>query len=147
MYSDQDKPTAADIGALSLNELVGVPMPWPQAMAPSGWLKCNGQTFDKNIYPRLSQVYPAGLLPDLRGEFIRGWDDGRGVDKNRELFSWQEDDLKSHSHTLSGGGGYEGGPFADTTAQLDVQTVNTGTTGGVETRPRNISFNYIVRAA
>ncbi|WP_231389512.1 phage tail protein [Dickeya chrysanthemi] len=61
-------------------EIAGIPLPWPQAAVPTGWLKCNGQAFDKNLYPRLAQVYPSGVLPDLRGEFIRGWDDGRGVD-------------------------------------------------------------------
>ncbi|EHR7123427.1 TPA: phage tail protein, partial [Escherichia coli] len=59
---------------------VGVPVPWPSATPPTGWLKCNGAAFDKVKYPHLATAYPSGKLPDLRGEFIRGWDDGRGID-------------------------------------------------------------------
>ncbi|MBP2844476.1 tail fiber protein [Dickeya oryzae] len=74
---------------IDIAEIVGIPLPWPQATAPTGWLKCNGQAFDKAVYPRLAQVYPSGVLPDLRGEFIRGWDDGRGVDSGRAIISKQ----------------------------------------------------------
>ncbi|HDD9315041.1 TPA: tail fiber protein, partial [Escherichia coli] len=59
---------------------VGVPVPWPSATPPTGWLKCNGAPFTASQYPKLALAYPGLLLPDLRGEFIRGWDDGRGVD-------------------------------------------------------------------
>ncbi len=47
---------------------------------PTGWLKCNGAAFSSEKYPKLAKAYPTNKLPDLRGEFIRGWDDGRGVD-------------------------------------------------------------------
>ncbi|EKT6265289.1 phage tail protein, partial [Escherichia coli] len=53
---------------------VGVPVPWPTATPPAGWLKCDGRTFTKEQYPVLARVYPTLRLPDLRGEFIRGWD-------------------------------------------------------------------------
>ncbi|MCS1736734.1 phage tail protein, partial [Escherichia coli] len=46
----------------------------------AGWLQCNGATFTKEQYPVLVRVYPTLRLPDLRGEFIRGWDGGRKVD-------------------------------------------------------------------
>ncbi|EFV4515301.1 phage tail protein, partial [Escherichia coli] len=59
---------------------VGVPVPWPSATPPTGWLKCNGAAFSAEEYPELAKAYPTNKLPDLRGEFIRGWDDGRGVD-------------------------------------------------------------------
>ncbi|ENU8217607.1 phage tail protein, partial [Salmonella enterica] len=68
---------------------VGVPIPWPSATPPTGWLKCNGAAFTASQYPKLALAYPALRLPDLRGEFIRGWDDGRGVDANRELLTSQ----------------------------------------------------------
>ncbi|GHM10735.1 hypothetical protein ECZU41_54030 [Escherichia coli] len=58
---------------------VGVPVPWPSATPPTGWLKCNGAAFSSEKYPNLAKVYPTLKLPDLRGEFIRGWDDGRGL--------------------------------------------------------------------
>lgn len=67
----------------------GVPLPWPTATPPNGWLKCNGATFNKSLYPNLALAYPNGVLPDLRGEFIRGWDDGRGVDEERALMTSQ----------------------------------------------------------
>ena len=56
---------------------VGVPVPWPTATPPAGWLKCDGRAFTKEQYPVLARVYPTLRLPDLRGEFIRGWDGGR----------------------------------------------------------------------
>ncbi|EKA0009329.1 phage tail protein [Salmonella enterica] len=74
---------------------VGFPLPWPQATPPGGWLKCNGATFDKTKYPKLATAYPTGVLPDLRGEFIRGWDDGRGVDVSRSLLSNQGDAIRN----------------------------------------------------
>ncbi|EOO7000051.1 phage tail protein, partial [Escherichia coli] len=73
---------------------VGVPVPWPSATPPTGWLKCNGAAFDKVKYPRLATAYPSGKLPDLRGEFIRGWDDGRGIDTGRALLSIQSDEVR-----------------------------------------------------
>ncbi|MHB9189833.1 phage tail protein [Escherichia coli] len=73
---------------------VGVPVPWPSATPPTGWLKCNGAAFDKVKYPRLATAYPSGKLPDLRGEFIRGWDDGRGIDTERALLSIQSDEVR-----------------------------------------------------
>ncbi|KHS86572.1 phage tail protein [Pectobacterium carotovorum] len=177
IYSDQDKPTAAEIGALSLNEVVGIPMPWPQITAPSGWLKCNGQAFDKNIYPLLAQAYPSGRLPDLRGEFIRGWDDGRGVDTDRGLFSEQSDAIRNITGSLLYGhdadvtaptkNSSSGAMYYDLNEKLyDRDNYLTLTNHTVtnswypakldasrvvptasENRPRNIAFNYIVRAA
>ncbi|EPB7608487.1 phage tail protein, partial [Escherichia coli] len=69
---------------------IGVPVPWPSATPPTGWLKCNGAAFSAEEYPELAKAYPTNILPDLRGEFIRGWDDGRGVDSSRTLLSWQK---------------------------------------------------------
>ncbi|HFN7286108.1 TPA: phage tail protein, partial [Escherichia coli] len=68
---------------------VGVPVPWPTATPPAGWLKCDGRAFTKEQYPVLARAYPTLRLPDLRGEFIRGWDDGRKVDTRRSLLSGQ----------------------------------------------------------
>ncbi|EIZ3533369.1 phage tail protein, partial [Escherichia coli] len=77
---------------------VGVPVPWPSATPPTGWLKCNGAAFSPEDYPKLAQAYPANKLPDLRGEFIRGWDDGRGLDAGRALLSLQDDSFEAHRH-------------------------------------------------
>lgn len=135
---------------------VGVPVPWPSATPPAGWLKCNGAAFTSEMYPKLAKAYPANKLPDLRGEFIRGWDDGRGIDSGRTLLSLQGDMFKSHSHHFreiwgANGPDATGGPYvvgADTNGSIiNLVTIETSAPGGSETRPRNIAFNYIVRAA
>ncbi|EET7197082.1 TPA: phage tail protein [Escherichia coli] len=135
---------------------VGVPVPWPSATPPAGWLKCNGAAFSSEMYPNLAKAYPTNKLPDLRGEFIRGWDDGRGIDSGRTLLSLQGDMFKSHSHyfrEIWGANGPDGtgGPYivgADTNgSRINLGTIETSAPGGSETRPRNIAFNYIVRAA
>lgn len=77
------------------NLLIGIPFPYPLAAVPSGCLAFNGQTFNKTTYPILAQKYPSGVLPDLRGEFIRGWDNGRGVDAGRGLLSAQGDAIRN----------------------------------------------------
>ncbi|MCX1930484.1 phage tail protein [Escherichia coli] len=145
---------------------VGVPVPWPLPNPPQGWLKYNGAPFDKNIYPKLGAVYPAGVLPDLRGEFIRGWDDGRGVDAGRIILAQQGDAIRNITGFVSGSSGvsfdrfsgafYDSGvrsgrrPESTTIVDMNddfafdasrvVPTAN-------ENRPRNLAFNYIVRAA
>ncbi|HHL8159174.1 TPA: phage tail protein, partial [Escherichia coli] len=81
---------------------VGVPVPWPSATPPTGWLKCNGAAFSAEEYPKLAKAYPKLKLPDLRGEFIRGWDDGRGVDSARLLLSSQAASILEHNHEMHG---------------------------------------------
>ncbi|CGI47705.1 Gifsy-2 prophage tail fiber protein [Salmonella enterica subsp. enterica serovar Typhi] len=81
---------------------VGVPVPWPSATPPTGWLKCNGAAFSAEEYPELAKVYPTNKLPDLRGEFIRGWDDGRGVDAGRQLLSSQGDAIRNIEGIING---------------------------------------------
>ncbi|WP_150182524.1 phage tail protein [Enterobacter asburiae] len=146
---------------------VGVPIPWPSATPPTGWLKCNGAAFTAAQYPRLAQAYPALKLPDLRGEFIRGWDDGRGVDSGRTLLSLQADALQRLTGTLEMGNGIglmtrphasTGGVFSEGPERVQTPTIQQTTSYAVsfdsagiarsasETRPRNIAFNYIVRA-
>ncbi|EHK1786998.1 phage tail protein [Escherichia coli] len=150
---------------------VGVPVPWPSATPPTGWLKCNGAAFSSEMYPKLAQAYPTNKLPDLRGEFIRGWDDGRGIDAGRALLSFQTGMLEKHRHIVVANDGYDTKDewelatiFKKTYTQgrgLDATSTggslipsptlhsrgSIGNTGGSETRPRNIAFNYIVRAA
>ena len=127
---------------------VGIPQPWPLSTAPLGWLICNGATFDKAMYPFLAAAYPSGRLPDLRGEFIRGWDAGRGVDAGRALLSAQSDLFKAHHHAFTFFTGYAAGGGTGAVYEYSGNAGrDTGDTGGNETRPRNIAFNYIVRAA
>ncbi|MFH2726008.1 tail fiber protein [Escherichia coli] len=169
---------------------VGVPVPWPSATPPTGWLKCNGAAFSAEEYPELAKAYPTNKLPDLRGEFIRGWDDGRGVDAGRALLSLQDDSFEAHRHESFFYAGISRNeiplknlPSSDEMLTLSSTTnalspdgidatnslignddyncliegnknnkrtatgLSTSIVGAEETRPRNISFNYIVRAA
>ena len=145
---------------------VGVPVPWPSATSPTGWLKCNGSSFNLASYPKLAAVFPSGVLPDLRGEFIRGWDDGRGVDAGRAILTSQTDALQQITGEIKGLVHYiddSGLGAFDTTqtgAQVSLSPVSIGNAisnhtfdssrvarSASETRPRNIAFNYIVRAA
>lgn len=81
------------------------------ATVPTGWLKCNGALLSRTTYAALFAVigttYGAGdgsttfALPDLRGEFVRGFDDARGVDTGRALGSAQAGQNASHTHTAS----------------------------------------------
>lgn len=131
---------------------VGAPIPWPQATAPSGFLVCNGQSFNKTTYPLLTKAYPAGVLPDLRGEFLRGLDSGRNVDSGRAVLSSQLDENKEHNHNIilknaSGSGGSEQPALRTLSINVSNATYTTEKSGGKESRPRNIAFLYIVRAA
>lgn len=83
------KANATDFNALH-DLFIGIPIPYPLSSVPTGCLAMNGQRFDTRRYPKLAQKYPSGQLPDLRGEFIRGWDNGLGVDENRALLSVQK---------------------------------------------------------
>ncbi|WP_238281905.1 tail fiber protein [Yersinia wautersii] len=142
---------------------VGIPMPWPAHIPPSGWLKCNGATFNKAQFPQLASVYTRGVLPDLRGEFIRGWDDGKLADPGRGLLSFQEGTVvggydDNDTGDISSIGLYSSG-FGDQLTNTQWVSINgkRWITAGVSsiryewyaylsTRPRNIAFNYIVRA-
>lgn len=68
--------------------LVGVLVLWPLATLLTGWLKCNGAAFFAEEYLELAKAYLTNKLLDLRGEFICGWDDGRGIDAGRALLSF-----------------------------------------------------------
>ncbi|HDD9639449.1 TPA: tail fiber protein [Escherichia coli] len=128
---------------------VGVPVPWPSVTPPTGWLKCNGAAFSAEEYPELAKVYPTNKLPDLRGEFIRGWDDGRGIDSGRTLLSAQDGSIEAHGHDYNGAIYTSSGPSWANTTDAGHRSYSgfTSSYGGSETRPRNIAFNYIVRAA
>ncbi|SFU19285.1 Phage Tail Collar Domain [Kosakonia arachidis] len=154
---------------------VGVPIPWSSATPPTGWLKCNGAAFNAAQYPKLAVAYPGLTLPDLRGEFIRGWDDGRGVDTGRAVMSTQGDAIRNIraglvAYTVGASGSVvtptgASGSFSITNSgnnnvntpvvQSSVPVTNYGllfdasltVPTAVENRPRNVTFNYIVRAA
>ena len=153
-----DEKNAAYTGDYSWNEFittanvsnyipVGIPQPWPTNQPPVGWLECNGSTFDKNKFPKLANVYPDGKLPDLRGEFIRGWDNTRGVDPQRRILSWQNFAIQRHNHTINSLTSFNtAGNTCASVSYGTLQTAQTNHFGENETRPRNIAFMYIVKA-
>ncbi|ENH5235326.1 phage tail protein [Salmonella enterica] len=160
---------------------VGVPVPWPSATPPTGWLKCNGAAFSAEEYPELAKAYPTNKLPDLRGEFIRGWDDGRSADAGRTILSAQGDAIRNiygefktvntENYSIwESVGSFKGAvvplnPSTNNSYFSLIRSMVTERTDGAvypkvigldasrivptanENRPRNIAFNYIVRAA
>jgi len=127
--------------------------------APTGYLKANGAAISRSTYSALftaiGTTFGSGdgsttfNVPDLRGEFIRGWADGRAVDTGRTFGSAQGESFASHSHGTPNG--LVGGDGSDRFYQMVdpdygtipsglVQASGTGATGGTETRPRNIAL-------
>ncbi len=118
--------------------------------APGGFLKANGAAVSRSTYATLfaaiGTTFGAGNgsttfnLPDLRGEFIRGWDDGRGIDAARAFGSAQSQDIQSHTHGVNWLGNLAGGGPGANVAGTGTGTATTTATGGSETRPRNIAL-------
>ena len=124
------------------------------ATAPVGWLVCNGATISRSTYSDLfaaiGTTYGAGngsttfKLPDLRGEFIRGWDGGRGVDAGRVIGSSQSQQVGGHTHTWEtfgqGSGGITYGTKQGVTGNSNVANQTT-----LENRPRNLALLPIIK--
>lgn len=151
--------------------------------ALSGTVKLNGSVLSRASFPRLWSfaqsaanlvseatwasnsmgAFSTGDLvtnfrvPDARGEFIRMFDDGRGVDAGRGINTNQADSLKSHTHTLNSGTAvvvgttstqFTGGPgFTTPTGAVSIGTVTSDASTGTasETRPRNIVMTACIR--
>ena len=142
------------------NTPVGTVIHIAKNTAPAGYLKCNGNPVSRTTYAALYAVigttFGAGdgsttfNLPDLRGEFVRGWDDGRGVDAGRTIGSTQTDDFKSHTHPFTDSTVSEtsrryanvfSGGSVDNFGPLRVNiSSTTDAAGGTETRPRNVAL-------
>jgi microcystin-dependent protein len=134
----------------SLGVAAGSVISYAASTAPTGWLKANGAAISRTTYSVLfaaiGTTYGAGdgsttfNIPELRGEFIRGLDDGRGVDTGRALGSYQADSFASHTHGLDiytlGSMGLAGG--GDSSVYRG--SANTYAVGGSETRPRNVAL-------
>ena len=128
------------------------------ATVPTGYLACDGSIINRNIYPDLfaaiGEVYGAGngtttfALPDLRGEFIRGWvNDKAGVDDGRTLGSFQGDQFAEHNHSAPAGpAAVSGGQLGGGSRVSDSGLATTNNSGsGTETRPRNIALLYCIK--
>jgi len=150
-----------DSGAsvISVAPPVGSITMYAASSAPTGWLECDGSNVSRTTYSNLFSAIGTTFgegdgsstfnLPDLRGEFVRGWDNNRGVDSGRSLGSTQADEVKEHNH----GDGRLGRNTIQTDALADsfgiiVLEKSTGEIapfGGSETRPRNIALMYIIK--
>ena len=128
-----------------------------QNTAPDGYIKANGATISRTTYSDLfsaiGTTFGAGdgsstfVIPDLRGEFLRAWDDGRGIDSGRSFGTAQSGAIESHDHDIRGGSGsipdWFGGSNAAYGMRTSGGTAYSGyvqTAGGTETRPRNIAL-------
>ena len=151
---------------------VGTVIWYAGSTAPAGYLKANGDAIangsgtTQGITTDFSALYAivGANLPDLRGEFIRGWDDGKGTDSGRAIRSAQSDQNKQHNHTANVtdpghthtvdaarqlGSAADGSPSTEAYANDSTRTTNSATTGisvsivndgGTEARPRNIAL-------
>lgn len=132
---------------------IGTIITFPVNVTPTGFLECNGALLSRAVYANLFAVigttYGVGdgsttfAIPDLRGEFIRGWDNSRGIDSGRTIGSYQADALKAHTHE-----------FARSANTFDEGTnstfksgtgISTSSYGETETRPRNIAMMYCIK--
>ena len=132
----------------------GAVMHFAMNSAPTGWLRANGAAVSRATFAALFAVigttYGAGdgsttfNLPDLRGEFIRGWDDGRGVDTGRGIGTTQAGQMPLHTHNYQLYGqtfsGSSGGTAPNATPVATPTTAAGGTENASENRPRNIAL-------
>ncbi|HBA1363921.1 TPA: phage tail protein [Escherichia coli] len=142
---------------------IGVPFFWPSAAMPNtvidSWssmvfLKFNGAKFSAFDYPVLAKVFPSLVLPEARGDFIRIWDDGRGADSGRALLSWQAATALSQfggnypegsGHAIADYDGISAHQPGFSRFQYTSNSVGDGV-NFIAVRPRNIAFNFLVRA-
>lgn len=141
---------------------------WGTSNAPVGWLELNGQAFDKSKNPTLATLYPSGVVPDIRGQFVRAWDHGAGVDSesSRGILSTQGDAIRNltgniygTAHFVSSGGN---GVFLETRRVnwTDIPAAPEGKGSATfdtnfdasrqvptapENRPKNIALMYIIK--
>lgn len=161
-----DKLSAATLAALSP---VGTVIAFTAATPPTGYLECDGSSISRTTYSALFAVISDDYgtadgshfnLPDLRGQFMRGWAHGQTTDPDRasrtdrgdgttgdHVGTKQVDQLKSHLHSVpynsstTAGGNAIGG----SNASLGWYDSNSNNTGGNETRPININVMFCVK--
>ena len=149
----------------------GAVMSFAMNTAPSGWLKANGSAVSRSTYSALfaaiGTTFGAGdgsttfNLPDMRGEFARGWDDGRAVDSGRAFGSAQGQSTQDLYAQVTRGSAerfrlrqistpsYTVNQFDDDVGFSGSATESTGTGIGAlgtgETRPRNVALLYCIK--
>lgn len=87
-----------ELATFNINDVypVGAPIPWPSDVTPAGYALMQGQTFNKNTYPKLAIAYPSGVIPDMRGWIVKG-----KPSSGRVVLSQEQDGIKSHNHTAT----------------------------------------------
>lgn len=114
----------------------------------SDWVLADGRNVTGSAYATLTGK---NVIPDLRGQFLRGLDTSGTVDSDgatRSLGDTQDDEFKSHLHEMRGNAvqyNWGGGTFLEQRSNSGNSSVNTQNTGGAETRPKNVSVNYFIK--
>lgn len=186
LTEDRTIELSPDILAQITNSVIptGAIQAFAMQKLPANWVECNGQALSRKDYSALfaaiGTIWGAGdgsttfNVPDFRGVFLRGFDNGRGVDGGRKFAAWQQDDFKKHYHPGSktraaGGhshkydrpGHIKGSTGSDTrydvvnfasdwrdTSWADdhFHVVDIAAEGGTETRPINLTVVYAIKA-
>jgi microcystin-dependent protein len=152
----------------------GAVMGFARSTAPTGWLACSGQEVVVADYGDLTTAIYVGdgsntdtdlvygfktngsgtrsttgthiKLPDLRGEFLRGWDNSRGIDSSRKNRSFQADEFKAHTHGLNGQSlNTSAAGLGGFASSIYSASTTSASTGGTETRPRNVTVLYCIK--
>lgn len=157
----------------------GTILTYAGSATPKGYIKCNGASISKTTYADLFAAIGTRYggsgnnfrVPDLRGVFVRGWDNGRGLDNARSLGSFQSEQLGPHSHVFENKGGtvahfqkkgrllsMDIGSGSDDFGQYSMgpgnrgqkhaglgQISKSGSGIGSETRPINMALNYCIK--
>jgi microcystin-dependent protein len=142
-----------------MDGIVGEIRAFSTSTPPPGWLEANGAAISRTTYAKLfakiGVTWGAGNgtttfnIPDTRGYFLRGWDNGAGVDTGRVFASTQADLLKNHTHNYNTKGGTMPQSGNDTQCWVQDSTAVTGGVndglGGSETRPKNIAVMFCIK--
>jgi len=175
-YGITDTYTKAEVDAIVLRSSalpVGAMVAFPRGTVPAGFLELDGSVQSIAAYPDLAAYLGTAFntggegagnfrLPESRGEFLRGWDHGRGVDVGRAVGSYQLDAFQGHFHDITGspaGGDAAAGSAQNTLqgtdgAAMPGEKVIGPKTDGVngiprtasETRPRNLAVMWCLKA-
>lgn len=143
--------TGIDTPGINSGNTVGQVCFFAMQTAPTGFLECAGQAVSRTTYAALftalGTLYGAGdgtttfNLPDLRAEFIRGWDNGRGVDTGRVFGSAQASQNLAHTHTVTALTAQATNHASGATASsFTSSSLTTSSNGGTEARPRNVAL-------
>lgn len=141
-----DEKIDNSISALVLSVPVGAVLAYGGDAAPEGYLECNGQPVTE-VHPELLALM--AFVPDLRGEFVRGWDNGRSVDAGRGLMTVQaatriSPQVVNHSivDVDNEDSSVSDGTQGDSSAGVGSPTNKTFKS----VRPRNVALMYIIKA-